>query len=159
MCIQCIWINWIDLMSYRLTIVAIRLAGGNPGVCPKACWFLNLLCSSRMICCNSSVISICSGDSHFGDHFFIYIVLNKRETIILTTEFVGRKIKKNDILLKNHEKNSKEQNNSKNTGLSTHPTCGWAPGGHSFGSHQPLFRTFPAAAAAAAIAHKTAKWY
>lgn len=44
-------------------MVAIRLAGEKPGVCPKACWFLNLLCESKMICWRTGVISTNSASS------------------------------------------------------------------------------------------------
>lgn len=38
-------------------MVAMRFAGENPGVSPLACWFLSLLCESKMISCKSGVIS------------------------------------------------------------------------------------------------------
>lgn len=72
------WGHFVKIINYRpiiliiqnktwtllFTMVAIRLAGSNPGVCPNASWFRSLLWASRMICCNSSVISISSPSWH-----------------------------------------------------------------------------------------------
>lgn len=51
--INMLWNN----AALKLTKVAIRVAGWNPGVLPAAIWFLNLLCSSRIRFFSSCVIS------------------------------------------------------------------------------------------------------
>lgn len=62
------------------TIVAMRVAALNPEVCPKACSFLNLLCSFRIIFFNLCVILICSGSTQSGAHFY------EKKTFKLTNE-------------------------------------------------------------------------